>query len=96
MLGGGGLADMPGHGSLGGMVSSGPPISDGSGRLRLVMRRAVGMRGGLEDGGPTVGTVGWDETSRRRREAAAPRLWGISTPQPKIGNWHDPCIHFYH
>jgi len=27
-------------------------------------RRAVGTRGGLEDGGPTVGTVGWDETSR--------------------------------
>ena len=28
------------------------------------MRRAVGTRGGLEDGGPTVGTVGWDEASR--------------------------------
>ena len=28
------------------------------------MRRAVGTRGGLEGGGPTVGTVGWDETSR--------------------------------
>ena len=28
------------------------------------MRRAVGTRDGLEDGGPTVGTVGWDETSR--------------------------------
>ena len=28
------------------------------------MRRAVGTRGGWEDGGPTVGTVGWDETSR--------------------------------
>ena len=29
-----------------------------------LMRRAVGTRGGWEDGGPTVGTVGWDETSR--------------------------------
>ena len=28
------------------------------------MRRAVGTRGGLEDGCPTVGAVGWDKASR--------------------------------
>ena len=28
------------------------------------MRRAVGTRGGGDSGSPTVGTVGWDETSR--------------------------------
>ena len=40
------------------------------------MRRAVGTRGGLEDGGPTVGTVGWDEASRCDGEGRLRRVYG--------------------